>query len=219
MRARCFPWWKAIDPAAPALWPKIFPYGGTIVNAAFLLVTTAWLAGADAPPPAKPVPPPAADCCGAGNACDECPGFFERLRGRFHHNECCEQNQCCQPAPKCETCNEGCRQSWRERFGGLFHRNECGCCEAAPKCESQPACNECCGSGWGERLRGLFHRHGCDECGNDCCGGNGAAPPGRAPESIPAPKAPPQKMPEAPSKTAQNLAPQAPANGSLIIDQ
>src|SRR5439155_11559496 len=50
--------------------PKFIPYGGKIVNAAFLLVTTAWLAGADAAPAAPP--PAAAPAVAPSGACGAC---------------------------------------------------------------------------------------------------------------------------------------------------
>src|SRR5713101_9579260 len=62
------------------------------VNAAFLLVTTAWLAGADQPAPAVvQADPPAAtsSCCGGGcgGGCGH--GFLDKFRGLFHR-DCCE---------------------------------------------------------------------------------------------------------------------------------
>ena len=75
---------------------------------ALLLVTSAWLAGADpAPPPASPAPAPAAASAWGGNSCNSCgggcnsccedEGWWSRLRNRFHrHDECCDT---------CNTCN------------------------------------------------------------------------------------------------------------------
>ena len=80
------------------------------MNAAFLLVTTAWIAGADASPP-RPAGPAAAaavysvgtgGCAGGGcssggavtaaaTRCGcggESEGFFSKLKGRFHHASC-----------------------------------------------------------------------------------------------------------------------------------
>src|SRR5438132_14310799 len=52
--------WKACGRPSHGLGPKLILEGGSIVNAAFLLVTSAWLAGqAPPPPPVAPAPPPA----------------------------------------------------------------------------------------------------------------------------------------------------------------
>src|SRR5207245_1875355 len=99
------------SPAAAAVGPEPRLSSQTeefLVNAAFLLVTTAWLAGADPPAPsAATVDPPAATaswCCDAGckgacgSSCDTCRrGLFSRLRDWFHSRHCCE-NTCCDSA-------------------------------------------------------------------------------------------------------------------------
>src|SRR5579862_3199490 len=84
----------------------------THVNAAFLLLTTACLAGAD-PAPATPMPPPAkpvvvapAPCstCGTCGSCVEHESLLDRLRARLHRDSCdsCAPAPCaCAPAPKC----------------------------------------------------------------------------------------------------------------------
>ena len=72
------------------------------MNAAFLLVTTAWLAGADAPaaaPVAAPAPAATSACCGStcgdcGTCCEEKPGLFARSvrplqEGRLLRQPCC----------------------------------------------------------------------------------------------------------------------------------
>src|SRR6185437_14735058 len=93
----------------------------TLVNAAFLLVTTAWFAGADAAPanPTAPTVTTAApmaapiggSCCGGsgssyggsygGGGCGCCeavqcckPSCLDKLRARFQRNSCCECNTC-----------------------------------------------------------------------------------------------------------------------------
>src|SRR5437867_4180575 len=97
------------------------------------MLTSAWLAGADPAPPAAPpamAPAPAVvangngggggyaaggyagGCGGCGDVCaDACghhrkhrlAGLGGRLKGRKHHNDCCETAapaaQCCAPAP------------------------------------------------------------------------------------------------------------------------
>jgi hypothetical protein len=126
------------------------------VNAAFLLVTTAWFAGADAnptKPPEKIKNPPVTNTaplatggsCGGGDcggdcgcdACDECGhGLRHKLRGLFRrHNDCdcgCETS-CCAPAPApscgCDTCDTGCgRHSLLSKLRGRFHRHG-DCCD------------------------------------------------------------------------------------------
>ncbi len=164
---------------------------------ALLLVTSAWLAGADpTPPPAKPAPAPAAapanfsGSCGCstdcGCGCEE-EGFWARLRGRFHRHHCEES---CSPCSTCNTCNT---------------YKPCSTCNSCSTWAVHNAC-ECdsCGSSFGGRLRGLFSRHhnecGCDTGCNSCgCGSGGqiwTAPAGATPskmppagEQIPAPKA------------------------------
>jgi hypothetical protein len=153
------------------------------VNAAFLLVTSAWLAGGDTPPPAaKPATPapiaaPATSTwsggCGCTTGCEEKPSFFERLKARFAKH-------------KCEECGCGATTTVT---------SSCGC---APKTE--------CGCGpkfsFGDKLKGLFHKHS-EECGCSTCGSpavvtpavTSPAPtmdkklPAGPPEKITAPKA------------------------------
>ena len=77
------------------------------MNAAFLLLTTAWLAGADAPAGTAPAPAaPTAGYCGGGcgsccNTCCDCccekESCLQKLMKRFHHKDCCD---CC--------CDYGC---------------------------------------------------------------------------------------------------------------
>jgi hypothetical protein len=147
------------------------------VNAAFLLVTTAWLAGADQPaPPAAPVAnPPAASssCCGdCGGGCGH--GFLERLHGLFHHDGCCET--ACKPscAKECKpTCVKECKPKCVQECKPKCVQ------ECKPKCvkECKPACEKsCCDSCRPrllDRLRDLFHHDCCDHgckggCGSSC---------------------------------------------------
>jgi hypothetical protein len=183
------------------------------VNAAFLLVTTAWLTGADpvpvqAAPAMKPAPAAAApgamaapaapmvagpgcgDCGSGASECCESAGhrFRERFKGLFACHKSCGSCETCAPAPK-------------------------PCCAPAPApkpcCEAPaPTCHEGCG----QRLRGLFHRKSCCETVATCggCDGCGAAPmvaPAPRPEPIPAPGTPAKKMPN--TKTTQNFAPES----------
>jgi hypothetical protein len=141
------------------------------VNAAILLVTSAWMTG-QAPEVIIPVQhhAPAASACGngcgnGGGCCDDGGGFGHRMRGRLHGlfnrghgNDCCEQVvevDCCASRghrlfghrrDSCDSCDTG------------HGRNDCGCG----------------GPGLFERFRNLFHRdRGCCE---DACCDSGAHP-------------------------------------------
>src|SRR5438477_12636951 len=98
-------WPRSVSPPAGAAAARVGslpPYGGFLVNAAFVLVTSAWLAGqaaAPPPPPAKPpattVAPAAPAACGSScgtscggdcnTCCDSCGkgGLLGRFRGLF----------------------------------------------------------------------------------------------------------------------------------------
>lgn len=177
------------------------------MNAAFVFVTSAWLAGqAAAPPPAAPKappPPPAvatapaacgASCGGDCNACcDSCGdgcgkgGLFGRFRGLFNKGGGCDSG--------CG-CDDGCGKGHMGgRLRGLFHKGgdccEAGCgttCAASSCCDS--GCDSCGKQGLFGRLRGLFRKGGdcCDSCCDSGCGaggcgagGYGAPAPGMAP--------------------------------------
>jgi hypothetical protein len=179
------------------------------VNAAFLLVTTAWLAGADAAPTAAPEKPAVttSSCTGdCGACCDAHEGFWTKLKGRFHRgDDCC--NPCPKPvcapapkcapapAPKCNPCDTCPKESCFSKLKGLFrHGGECNSCEkpaCAPACAPAPkpscgatasCCEETLCSKLKGKLHGLFNRGNC--CGDDCCG----ASPGKGGEPIKAPK-------------------------------
>jgi hypothetical protein len=167
------------------------------VNAAFLLVTTAWLAGADtAAPAAKPAPLPAAapvatapvvstadgNCggsCGGGcgeSCCESGPSFFERLKARFHHNSCGCETSCGCGATQSYTggcgCESGCGGGHRFFSGGFHGSSSCGC-GTTSTCGSCGTSSDCgCESGCGHHGGGLFSRlfhHRSEECG---CGGD-----------------------------------------------
>jgi len=137
------------------------------VNAAFLLVTSAWRAG-QAPPPvaapaAAPAPAPAAasyggcnggcssGCGGDCNACCDSGGLFGgggggRLRGLFSKHK---GGNCC------DSCAQTCAQP------------TC----AQPTCAASSCCDDGCGrQGLFSRLGGLCKKN--KGCGNDCgtCG-------------------------------------------------
>ena len=205
------------------------------MNAAFLLVTTAWLAGADQPAaPAAKADPPAAtsSCCGGdcGGCCGH--GFLERLRGLFQRNNCCESscNTSCarECKPKCVTeckptcqktsCCDSCRPRLLDRLRDLFHRD---CCDNGCK----GSCGSCCDScrhGLLSRLRDWFHSRRCCQdtcCGNSCATDGTTVAPAKSGEPIAPPKDAPKKMPS-PGKEVQiiNPAPGANPTASVIIE-
>jgi hypothetical protein len=171
------------------------------VNAAYLMLTTAWLAGAD-PVPATPAPVAAAPVVsapiggGCGGGCNSGCG-------------CAAETSCCERESK-----------WAKIKAKFKKHSSCGCEEscAAPvqhTCCSAPAptcCNAApvsCGCGceegkgkqlWG-KLKGKFKKHndcgcGCESSCNSCgCGGsggviNGGIISGPTAEPIPAKPAP-----------------------------
>jgi hypothetical protein len=189
------------------------------VNAAFLLVTTAWMTGQPAAAPVHAGPGPAVQACGSSccqDSCNEgfCQRLKDRLRGAFQRDNCCDTCAApkCAPAPRCErapackpaccttTCSTSCG---RER---LWHRRDRGCCDTKPACPTQTCCDNGCNEGLLSRLRGLCQRRN-NYC--DCCS-NGGAVTVPAGERIPAGKKMPSAEPPA-SKTEVRIITPAPA--------
>jgi hypothetical protein len=130
---------------------QIFTHnGGILVNAAFLLMTSAMLVGQAGGTDKKPAPAPAtpvvstgcgASCGGCQDACG-CESFGhrlrERLRGLFNRNSCdscdsCKPAHTCHAARSCDTC-DSCRPkawTWQRRC----HEPACNTCA--------PTCNTC----------------------------------------------------------------------------
>ena len=114
------------------------------MNAAFLLVTTAWIAGADTAAPAAPTtPPPAAaavhsvgtggcaSCggctsCGCDTGCEH-ESLFSKLKARFHRSDCGCNTGCntCNTCNACDTCCE--HESFFSKLKARFHHGDCGC--------------------------------------------------------------------------------------------
>ena len=183
------------------------------MNAAFLLVTSAWLAGADPAPPAKPIPAPVAS---PAPALAPAPAYASGS---------CSSGGC----DTCgDACSSGCgKHSFFSRLKGHGHKKGCGCEEvsscstcAAPApvattscCSSCDTCGDPCARKHGGFLKGLFAKHGhkgcgCETAACDSCGATTSAPaawpaapaplaPGKpAGEPLPAPKdLPSKKMP------------------------
>lgn len=142
----------------------------TLVNAAFLLVTTAWFAGADAAPAAAAAPAASAvtapatigtpitsgvaggvvggSCGGGGGA-----GCSSGCGG-----DCgcgCETDCCCKP-------------SCLQRLMARCHRNKCcDCCNTCNTCATTSCCNTGCNSGCGSSCGNVSC--GCGSCCETCC--------------------------------------------------
>jgi hypothetical protein len=184
------------------------------VNAAFLMLTTAWLAGADAAPtpPAPPAPvvsAPIGGGCGGGcgcatDACCEKPKLLDRIKAKFHKNDCgcgCEAPTCCAPKPVCCPAPKPvCCPAPKPV-----------CCAPAPTCcHAAPTC----GCGCEEprvklldKIKAKFHKNECCEssCGCGGCGCGGAISTGAPAEAIPTKPAPGgAPMPKPPSGAAMN---------------
>ena len=106
------------------------------MNAAFLLLTTAWVAGADAAPAAAPAVTSTSSC---NSSCCDKPSLLDKLRAKFA-KDCCEAPKC--EAPKVVKCEkkadpcDPCKESILDKLRAKLHKNDC--CEvttqeAAPK--------------------------------------------------------------------------------------
>jgi hypothetical protein len=130
------------------------------VNAAYLMLTTAWMAGADpapvaAAPAAAPVVSTSMGACNGGGYV----GGYGGCGGIS--NDCCDSG----------------RQRLCDRIKGMFKRRGNDCCDAAPTCAPAPVvhhapapvancgCEDTCKrERLCDRLKGMFKRRG-----NDCC--------------------------------------------------
>jgi hypothetical protein len=133
------------------------------VNAALLLMGSAWIAGADAAAPAAPpaaqAPVPAVvtgnGCGGCGPTCNDCgntcgrAGFLSRLKARGGHrnNDCCAPacNPCpppppCNPCPQTSCCDTGCggKHGLFTRLRGRWSKGSCGCDGGPEPCCGAP---------------------------------------------------------------------------------
>jgi hypothetical protein len=166
------------------------------VNAAFLIMSSAALAGAD---PAPPPPLPAAPVVVSGAGCSSC--------GTPAYSSGC-----------CGSSKQGLFDKLKGRFGGFGKKSHgCGCAPAcappAPACAPAP-CNTCnawnsCPTSIASRSNlfdtlksrwGHKKKHGpcCDTCGAATAVDGCAAPlpVGAPPVVVPGPTAPPKEMPK-----------------------
>jgi hypothetical protein len=213
------------------------------VNAAFLLVATAWATGADAPPPAAaqaPAAPVAAvpngSCCGGGcgggcgcdSCCNDCcckPSLCERIKAHFHKSCCCDCCDTCGGCGGCNTCNTGCNNCSSGCCGGGHHGHGGGCCNTCNTCATSCdcGCNECCCKpSLLERLKACFHKSSCCDCCDTCggCGGCGAAaaPGAVAPGATMPPAGEPIKAPKD-SEPGQKLPPGGKVQSAPIVPE
>jgi hypothetical protein len=179
------------------------------VNAAFVLVTTAWLAGADAPgaaAPEKPAPAVAASSCSGGcNACCE-EGLWTKLKNRLHSShDCCDScpkpcpKACPKPCPKPEPVCDPCKESTHDKLKARLHRghDSCDTCgKPAPAIQGHASacCEDSCGPNGLQRFGARLRSHSHD----GCCSGCGATIDGPKGEKILPPKGgdPIKKLPE-----------------------
>ena len=105
------------------------------MNAAFLLLTTAWVAGADAAPAAAPAVTSTSSC---DSACCDKPSLLDKLRAKFA-KDCCDAPKC--EAPKVVKCEkkadacDPCKVSILDKLRAKMHKNDC--CEVVTP-ESAP---------------------------------------------------------------------------------
>jgi len=202
------------------------------VNAAFFLLTSACLTGADppstlSPPPGSPAPTSAAPgapaptathvapapvhstgSCGSCRTCDSCcehAGLFDRIRARWSRSHDCDSCNSCAPATSCcDPCARPCL------FGSSRSH---GCCNSCDGCDSP---------GLLARFRARWSRGcGCEPtCG--CCAPHSGTIV--KPEQVPAPKdlpkvTDPKKLPDGSKETALPIAPPLTPSASRTIEQ
>jgi hypothetical protein len=156
---------------------------------AFLLLTSAALAGADAAPAGKPGPVAGAPAAGAPAA--GAPAHGAPLISSAPGSGSCCGGGC---GSSCDSCGDSCceSESFFSKLKGRFHKKSCceeSCdtcdtcghghkshghksCECAPACDCGSSCDSCCESGgFFSKLKGRFHKKSCCEESCDTCGG------------------------------------------------
>jgi hypothetical protein len=162
-----------------AILGPVYLYGGILVNAAILLVSSAWMAG-QTPDVIIPVQHAQPAACG-NNCCNDschqgiCAKLRERCRGLFQRDHC---DSCSQP--RCQTFHHCERQHCERQHCERPHHERC--------CQSHNACDSCGHTSLLERIRNAFHRDRC--CDNGCCNSTSGSAPGAEPL-----KDQPKKMP------------------------
>ncbi|HZY84159.1 MAG TPA: hypothetical protein VFE78_04980 [Gemmataceae bacterium] len=159
---------------------------------AFLLITSAALAGADPAPAAKPGPVAGAPVAGA--PVHGAPITSSAPWGSAGGSCCGGGGGDCGCGSSCDSCCES--GGFFSKLKGRFHRSKgCGCedtcdsCGGGHKsfghasscgCECASSCDSCCESGgFFSKLKGRFHRNkgcGCDDgcgCNSGCSSGGG----------------------------------------------
>lgn len=180
------------------------------MNTAFLMLTSAWLAGADPVPAAQPAAPIVASSscngcgggcnsgCGNTGCCEEAkkPGLFARLCAGKKHDDCgCDSCNTCEKAPRYK--EPKCKEPRAPK------------CKA-PKAESCNTCEDSCGKKPGLFARLCGKKHDDCGCGGDSGCGCGSASAGYGyngggsmsmPVGTPAPETAPAPKNGAPGKT------------------
>jgi hypothetical protein len=142
---------------------------------AFLLLTSAALAGADPVPAAKPGPVAGAPV--TSGTVVGAPAYGAAHGGPVISSAPAGGSCCGGGAAYSGDCGCGCDDGgWWGRMKGRFHRNKgCGCetsCDCGSTCDSGCGCE---GGGFWGKMKGRFHRNkgcGCeDSCGCGCGGG------------------------------------------------
>lgn len=197
------------------------------MKVAYLLVTTAWLTGAQVP-----------GATGGAPKIDAVPIQTPQTVAPIAPTTMPYGGDCgCNSCSSCDSCGGGFFSKCKEGFGKLFKKHGCGCdtcqapactsCQAAPACSSCNTCDTGCGGGFFSKCKEgfgkLFHKHGCDAC-DSCgsCGGCGSnygtyGTPGavivpKGAETIPPPKEDPaKKMPGGPQNKQVQIDPASPA--------
>jgi hypothetical protein len=185
----------------------------TLVNAAFLLVTTAWFAGADPAPATHAAPagsvasaPVAGGCyggatCNDGCGCCDCcckPSLLQRLRAR----KCCNSCDCCNTcATPC--CNTNCCDNVSGHCGSC-----CDCC-CKPSLLQRLRARKCCCDSC------------CDGCGYNGCGssvGGAGAPPATMPSAEPIKVLPKDATPKKSGTVQSHNQGLTPASSSSVLE-
>ncbi len=173
------------------------------MNAAFLLMSTAALAGADPAPP-TPAPAPAAPAVVSGSGCSNCGAPPVYTGG------------CCEP-------KMGLLDKLKSRMGG-FGKKSCGCAPAPVSCAPAP-CSTCSSVAnrpnlfdtLKSRMGSKKHCGGHTGCGPTCdtCGATHLMPPTGAP--VPPTGTPPKEMPktDAPKTEAPKEMPKGGSTSSI----